>query len=245
MWSVPKQVSPLLQRQQAKTSGICSRFLPHIFLSISFTHSITLFPIFLCSISLVFPLLLAQTVHRLLFTLITYSFDDSLMESPCLSSSHVSVSMWVLLVSQWEAAVYQPCRKSGQHHPHLPPPSPLVAWVHAPEMSEHAALNMSLCSLWVAYTSLSDVCVLWSRGSWPRSHTLVCHVALFDQKEAVKLQVKAHLLPLLTHTACLLLPWPLSTHRNTLKSWATASATAFTPDHRWLEETWDVVFVLY
>lgn len=142
---------------------------------------------------------------------------------------HLFALMWdSLWVNQWETAAYQTSRKSGQQQPHLPPLSPL--WVHAPEMSEHPALNMSLCSLRVVYTSLSDVYVLGSKGSWLRSHCLVCHLALFDQKEAVKHQVKAHLLPLLTDTACLLLPWPPSSHINTLIHWVTGSAAAFTPN---------------
>lgn len=241
MWSVPKQVSPLLQRQQAKTSGICSCFLPHIFLSISFTHSIMLFPIFLCSSSLFPPLLaLTQTVLHLLFALIVYSFDDSSWSASVFLTLQ-RVSLWVFSRSQWETAAYQACRKSGQQQPHLPPLSPL--WVHAPEMSEHTALSMSLCSLSVVYTRLSDGYVLGSKGSWSRSHSLVCHLVLFDQKEAVKHQVKTHLLPLLTHTACLLLPWPLSTYINTLKHWATGSAAAFTPNHSQLEETQDVGYV--
>lgn len=127
------------------------------------------FPFF-CALSRLFsPRLLPQTVLCLLFTLILYSFHDSLMESLCLSSSlAMRGSLWVFSRSQWETAVYQPCRKSGQQQPHLPPPSPLLAWVHA---LEHAALNMSLCSLWVAYTSLSDVCALWSKGFWPWSQS--------------------------------------------------------------------------
>lgn len=224
MWSVPKQVSPLLQSQQAKTSGICSHFLPHIFLSISFTHSIMLFPIFLFSICL------PPFWHKLssVFCLpLSYIPLMTLSWRAPVSLALLQMSLWVFSGSQWETAAYQACWKSGQQQPHLPPPSPL--WVHAPEMSEHAALNMSLCSLRVVYTSLSDVRALGSKDSWPRSHSLVCHLAFFDQKEAVKHQVKAHLLSLLTLTACLPLPWPPTTHINTLKHWATGSAPASSP----------------
>lgn len=137
------------------------------------------------------------------------------MERPCLSSAHPSVCMSLLRESVGNSCV--PGLQEISTATTSRPPNPHLSECMPPEMSEHAALNMSLCSLGVVYSTLSDACALWSKGSWPRSHSLVCHLALFDQKEAVKHQVKTHLLPLLTLTACLLLPWPPNTHINTPK----------------------------
>lgn len=222
MWSVPKQVSPLLQRQQARTSGICSRFPPHIFLSISFAHSITAVShFFLFFISLADLLTLSDTNCPPSFVFDLSSISQmTLTWRARISLALMRVSQWVFSGSQWETAAYQEMLAGNQGSNNLTYPRP-----HLSECMPLKWANTSTCLCALVYTSLSDVRLLQSKGSWLRSHGLVCHLALFDQKEAVKHKVKAHLLPLLTHTACLLLLGPPSTHIKTPKHWDVALAT--------------------